>query len=45
MPAKSEAQRRLMEMCAHGGKCPPGMTPEEARKFLGHGSKKPAKKR
>lgn len=34
MPVTSEAQRRLMEACAHGGKCPPGLSPEEAKRFL-----------
>jgi hypothetical protein len=42
MPAKSEAQRRFMEICIHGrgkakGKCP---SVKDAKKVLGQGEKK-----
>lgn len=43
MPPKSEKQRRLMEMVAHGKPTTKlgskGPSPEVARKFLSHGHK------
>ena len=41
MPPKSEKQRRLFEMIAHGGKPKSGIGPSQAvaQKFLSHGHK------
>jgi hypothetical protein len=44
MPAKSEAQRRLMEGVKHGTIHKPGLTPATAKKVLGEGERKPAPK-
>lgn len=36
MPAKSRSQHRLMKRCETSGKCPPGLSPQEAREYT-HG--------
>lgn len=34
MPAVSKAQFRLMEECANGGTCPPGLSRKQAQEYV-----------